>query len=84
LIEGGLIALHDYRLGTGVFKAINKYILSRPWIWRVVSDREYGSIFVAQKLGSDSKQWMDPAMFRYKIIRRMKNKIRALVSREAK
>jgi hypothetical protein len=84
LIEGGLMAFHDYRLGTGAFIAINKYILSRPWIWRVVSDREYGSIFVAQKLSGDCKRWVDPSMPWNKMKKRMKHKIRALVRRESK
>jgi len=60
VIEGGLIALHDYNSECGVFKAIIKHILSRPWIWRTVSDRENGSIFVAQRIGLNPKPWVDP------------------------
>ena len=74
IIEGGLIAMHDYRSGTGVFKAIYKHILSCPWIWRIISDREFGSIFVAQKLGNDCKQWVNPTPWN-KFKRRVKNKI---------
>jgi predicted O-methyltransferase YrrM len=60
VIEGGLIAMHDYNSECGVFKAINRNILSRPWIWRVLSDREYGSIFVAQKIKINPSVWVDP------------------------
>lgn len=80
IIEGGFIALHDYRDGTGVFKAINRHILLCPWIWRVVSDRECGSIFVAQKLGFDCKKWEDPLSPLHKAKERMKRYISRMIS----
>ncbi|MDZ7330977.1 MAG: class I SAM-dependent methyltransferase [candidate division KSB1 bacterium] len=46
----GMVAFHDYGDGTGVPRAIHKKILNRPWMWQVISDREYGSIFVIKRL----------------------------------
>lgn len=62
IIKGGLIALHDYRDGTGVGRAIHETLLSRPWVWKVVSDRAYGSIFVVERIAADGTKptlWVD-------------------------
>jgi len=62
VVKGGMIALHDYRDGTGVSRAVYETLLAKPWIWRVVSDRKYGSIFVVERVADDggaTKQWAD-------------------------
>lgn len=61
VVPGGLIALHDYADRMGVPRAVHEAILAKPWLYRVVSDREYGSIFVVRKLGHERerKVWRD-------------------------
>jgi hypothetical protein len=56
-----MIAFHDYRNGTGVSSAIHDSLLSKPHAWRVVSDREYGSIFVLERMSDegDTDPWTD-------------------------
>lgn len=53
VLPGGLIALHDFADGMGVYRAVHEGLLSRPWAYRVVSDREYGNIFVVEKLADE-------------------------------
>ncbi len=53
VIPGGLIALHDYpghRNSLEVWKGVKKYFLRYPYRYRVISDREAGSIIVFRKL----------------------------------
>ena len=50
VVKKGLVAFHDYKIKTGVHQAIYEKLLALPWKWRVVSDREYGSIFVLKKI----------------------------------
>ncbi len=62
----GIMAFHDYRNGTGVPRAIRKEILNKPWIWQVISDREYGSIFVVKRLQSEQNKnlkWHEDKMW---------------------
>jgi predicted O-methyltransferase YrrM len=61
VLKGGIIAFHDYRNGTGVSSAIHDSLLSKPHLWRVVSDREYGSIFVLERMSDegDTAPWTD-------------------------
>lgn len=62
VIKDGLIVLHDYRNGTGVWQAVHETLLAKPWIWKVASDRQYGSIFVVEKIAVDevsSPPWFD-------------------------
>lgn len=68
VITGGMIAFHDYRDGTGVSSAIHHCLLSKPHIWRVVSDRQYGSIFVVQRISDEevTKPWADSLSIRKK------------------
>jgi hypothetical protein len=52
---GGIIALHDYpghRGSMEVWRALRKYIFKRPYQYRVLSDREAGSIIAFQKLAT--------------------------------
>jgi len=48
IAPNGIMAFHDYGDGTGVPRAIREEILSEPWLWQVISDREYGSIFAVR------------------------------------
>ncbi|GIV33629.1 MAG: hypothetical protein KatS3mg031_1164 [Chitinophagales bacterium] len=53
VVEGGLIALHDYPGHYGskvVFRAIADSVLMDPFQYRILHDREAGSIIVFQKL----------------------------------
>jgi hypothetical protein len=53
VIEGGLVAFHDYPgvdSSKTVARPIAKLMLADPVNWRVVSDREHGSIIVFQRL----------------------------------
>jgi hypothetical protein len=45
----------------GVYKAVHAGLLSKPWLYRVVSDRGYGNIFVVEKLGGETSigEWAD-------------------------
>ncbi|MGH7901319.1 MAG: class I SAM-dependent methyltransferase [Thermodesulfobacteriota bacterium] len=61
VIAGGMIAFHDYRNGTGVSQAIHDSLLSKPHVWRVLSDRKYGSIFVLERISDEkcTSPWVD-------------------------
>lgn len=72
VVQDGLIAFHDYNKNCGVFRAIIEKILSRPWVWRVISDREYGSIFVAKRISTGEKKWEDPLAIGNKIKSKVK------------
>lgn len=87
VVENGIIAFHDYGNGTGVPKAIRSEILSQPWLWQVISDREYGSIFVVKRLQlelSKHFKWHEEQMwwlhFKMKLVRnkRIKNLYRLI------
>lgn len=80
IIDGGYIALHDYNSSCGVYRAISKLILSHPWMWRVISDREYGSIFVAQKIATESTSWKDPTSNWYRVKSRTKRAVKKILS----
>jgi hypothetical protein len=41
---------HDFADGKGVPRAVHEAILSQPWLYRVLSDREFGSMFVVKKV----------------------------------
>ncbi len=52
----GMIALHDYRDGIGVSQAVYEL----PWYWRCVSDREFGSIIVFERIAEPGHPpWQD-------------------------
>jgi hypothetical protein len=62
----GMMAFHDYGNGTGVPRAIRNEILSHPWLWQVISDREYGSIFVVKRLLSEENcklEWREQRLW---------------------
>ncbi len=65
VIEGGLIVLHDYGNPTcpGVHVAVHRQLLSRPFEWRTVSDREAGSLYVVQRLAQAESRhrWLSVA-----------------------
>ena len=51
VVPGGLVALHDYATDFGgVAPAVHETLLSAPLQWRIVFDREFGSIVVLQRL----------------------------------
>lgn len=53
VIPGGKMAFHDYpghRRSSEVWRALWMTVLRRPLEWRIVSDREAGSIIVLEKL----------------------------------
>lgn len=54
VLPGGLIALHDYADGMGVWKAVYEGLLAFPWLYRVASDRDYGNIFVIEKIAAEN------------------------------
>lgn len=67
VLEGGYIALHDYSFEfAGVIKAVRETILLYPHVWKVISDRETGSIFVAKRL-KGQKMPIEPATIRHKL-----------------
>jgi len=51
VIDGGWIVFHDYGNPDcpGVQRAVHRQLLSRPFEWKTVSDREVGSLYVIQK-----------------------------------
>jgi predicted O-methyltransferase YrrM len=56
VIEGGLIALHDYpghRGSTEVWKALRKTLVRDPYTFRILADRQVGSIIVFEKIASN-------------------------------
>ncbi len=60
VIQGGMIALHDYRDGVGVSRAVYELLVSAPWYWRCVSDREFGSIIVFERIAEPGHPpWQD-------------------------
>ncbi len=52
VVEGGYIVMHDYpRYKTHqLWKAVHRTLLSKPDNWRVVSDRDAGSLLVLQRI----------------------------------
>lgn len=64
---GGKVALHDYPGFEGVndtWKAVYRCFFRRPNVWRVVADREAGSILVFERLKTDTDGQKDqPAAF---------------------
>jgi predicted O-methyltransferase YrrM len=50
VIKDGYLVFHDFADGMGVPRAVYESVLSRPWLYRVLSDREFGSIFVVKKI----------------------------------
>ena len=59
VVEGGLVALHDYpgwgaapRGGPAyqVHRAVYDTLMAQPLEWQIVSDREHGSILVLRRL----------------------------------
>jgi len=70
VVIGGIMAFHDYPGFDGVndtWKALYKYVLKYPEKWRVISDREAGSIIAFERIENHAK---------YKLINRYKFKIR--------
>jgi predicted O-methyltransferase YrrM len=61
VVTGGYIGFHDFADRMGVPRAVHEAILAKPWLYRVVSDREFGSLFVVQVKGSEleSPAWRD-------------------------
>jgi len=88
VIPGGIMAFHDYpsqggaELGS-VGRAIYKYVLSRPDKWRVVSDREAGSIVAFERLVESVNKLKGFNHANYvirKYTRRLKERIRWTIS----
>jgi len=53
---GGVIAFHDYpghRRSKEVWKALRKYLFKKPYTFRVISDREAGSIIAFRKISRE-------------------------------
>ncbi|MEM7394052.1 MAG: class I SAM-dependent methyltransferase [Verrucomicrobiota bacterium] len=53
VVPGGRIALHDYpghRQSLQVWRAVRAHLFGDPYRWRLVSDREAGSIIVFERL----------------------------------
>jgi predicted O-methyltransferase YrrM len=61
VVTGGFIGFHDFANRMGVPGAVHEAILAKPWLYRVVSDREFGSLFVVQVMGAESEcpAWRD-------------------------
>jgi predicted O-methyltransferase YrrM len=61
VIKDGYLVFHDFADGMGVPRAVHEAILSRPWLYRVLSDREFGSIFVVRKIADQGSitAWTD-------------------------
>ena len=60
VVEGGKVAFHDYPghnynsyWTAEVWRAVSSELLCKPWQWRIVADREVGSIIVFEKLGTE-------------------------------
>ena len=65
LVEGGLLVLHDYpghRKSMEVWRAVNKYLFRNPYNYKLISDREAGSLIVFKKISL-----VKPAGFKLKI-----------------
>ncbi|MGD2084742.1 MAG: class I SAM-dependent methyltransferase [Candidatus Aminicenantes bacterium] len=59
VITGGVIAFHDYpghKRSKEVWKALRKYLFKNPYTYRVISDREAGSIIAFQKINREPKK----------------------------
>ncbi len=69
IIEGGFVALHDYGSFEyqGVHRAVYKLLLSKPSEWRVVSDRDTGSIIVFQRCPRDKQKHSILYKLRYRL-----------------
>jgi predicted O-methyltransferase YrrM len=66
VIVGGKVALHDYPGFEGIddtAKAVRRVLLSRPDIWRIVADRQAGSIIVLERLKTDHDALADEPGF---------------------
>ncbi|MDT7855996.1 class I SAM-dependent methyltransferase [Rubrivirga sp. S365] len=53
VVGGGVVAVHDYPGFHGAdqkARAVRRFLLARPDRWRVISDREAGSIFAVERL----------------------------------
>jgi predicted O-methyltransferase YrrM len=61
VIKDGYIVFHDFANKMGVPKAVYESILSRPWLYKVLSDREFGSVFVVKKIADSGSAapWED-------------------------
>ncbi|MBN1493548.1 MAG: class I SAM-dependent methyltransferase [Candidatus Omnitrophica bacterium] len=75
VIPGGFMAFHDYPSAehgfNEVWSAVFKCVLSKPGEWRVISDREAGSIVVFQRLEKKSlmltkKQYFSKKLYWFK------------------
>ncbi len=56
VVAGGVIAFHDYpghRRSKEVWKALRKYLFKKPYTYRVISDREAGSIIAFRKINRE-------------------------------
>ncbi len=59
LEKGGIIAFHDYpghKKSKEVWKAVSKYLLQNPYMYRLINDRDAGSIIAFQKISDDSEK----------------------------
>lgn len=56
VMPGGLVALHDYPGNPAgskeIARAVRRYLLSRPYDWRLIADRDAGSIIAFQRIVS--------------------------------
>ena len=56
---GGVIAFHDYpghKCSKEVWKALRKYLFKNPYTYRVISDREAGSIIAFRKINREPRK----------------------------
>jgi predicted O-methyltransferase YrrM len=76
VVEGGFMAFHDYP-GADVMnethRALYTYLFSKPGAWRIVSDREAGSIIVFQRLSGIKNKKSPREMFRVFLGSQFKN-----------
>ncbi len=59
VVEGGFMAFHDYPGADAMnetHRALHTHLFSKPGAWRIVSDREAGSIIVFQKLRVEERR----------------------------
>ena len=89
ILPGGFMAFHDYPDMGGkvlgpVGRAVYAKILSRPDLWRVIADRQAGSILVFEKMpsivqmesGYAAKRFEKASFFLAGLRRRLTNKLR--------
>ncbi|MBN1294278.1 MAG: class I SAM-dependent methyltransferase [Candidatus Latescibacteria bacterium] len=66
VVEGGIMAFHDYPGYNGLneaWKAVYDKVMSKPEEWRLISDREAGSIIVFEKIRQEDRvnsHWYNP------------------------